>query len=209
VTDTTGKTATFHLVLRLVDANQIPFSSHDFQLTWGSGPPLKGTTTDQGLIDLNVDASVTTGKVQLGRTVNNKFVPKITIPLQVHQGVQDFGTEENFGGGKAQLFNAYDIEWRLVNLMFLPEIPTRPRSIGLPPPPSVPPETQDAVRRFKAANHVALGLSDWLSGNLQDLNTVQDDVVIKLLLQQHDNLSSGDAAAKLSRHQQGSSWDPL
>ena len=220
--DTTARTPAFHLKMRIVDpsldssGHYIPFSFEDFRITWGTGKPTVGKLQGDGTIDVLVDgdSSISGGTLEIGKLANAKFTPKIVIPLVRHTGTQDFWQTEDLGTDRegrsvSGQYKAHDIEWRLVNLMFLPTIPSGPVSFGLPLPPSVHKDTEDAVRRFKAARHADLGIDNWLDGKHTTLLPDQDDKMIVKLLELHDDLSTADAQAKLDKHNAGTSWDPL
>lgn len=200
-----ARTPTFHLQLRLVapqldsSGNNVPFyEGQVYQITWG-GQTIQKTLPADGVIKalLDGDPSIPPGKLQIGvLDASNKFAPRIEIPLvrspnQPELMATEDGSVSASGYRFTGVYKAHDIEWRLANLMLLGELhpdPTHDADGNL----RVHPDTEDAVRRFKALHHAALELDGWLgsdplTGAHASLNPEQDDAFMKLLLQIHDN----------------------
>jgi hypothetical protein len=104
----------------------------------------------------------------------------------------------------------HDVTWRLDNLGFFTGLPYA-NDPGPQPSPLRVTLVADAMLRFKAKNHEALHLVDWLDGptskSAHRLTGDQDDASVALLLFQHDYLAVDAASDKVDDAKKGN--DPL
>jgi hypothetical protein len=209
---TTAKAPSFNLAVRLVDARGISFQGEiEATVKWGKGR-VPATIDANGVITavLDGDPKIPGGTLEIRAVRGNAWVTVMTIPLVKHverEVSADIApwvqrTSATYWVPLPGPIMAHDVAWRLANLGFLTgPLPSPWTSASGGPARVIPPETSDAMLRFKACHHVELGLDDWLDPATSTSDTRltgdQDDHAVWFLLTQHDGLSDQEAARKL------------